>query len=74
VIVNLVVYWFGFLLLANIYRINIIQIVVQLSVPLQNYKVLHVVKVRQGGLKCFRNQMKKYVMLCGVKIIMHGFT
>jgi len=38
VIVNLVVYWFEFLLLANIYRIKIIQIVVQLSVPLQIYK------------------------------------
>jgi len=45
VIVNLVVYWFGFLLLADIYRIKIIQIVVQLSVPLQIYKLLHVVKV-----------------------------
>lgn len=45
VIVNLVVYWFEFLLLADIYRIKIFQIVVQLSVPLQIYKVLHVVKV-----------------------------
>jgi hypothetical protein len=73
-IVNLVVCWFGFLLLADIYRIKIIRIIVQLSVPLQIYKILHVVKVRQGGLKCFRNQKMKYVLLCGIKIIMHGFT
>jgi hypothetical protein len=67
VIVHAVLYWFGFWLFADIYRIKIIQIVVRLSVPLQVYEVLHVIIVRKGVVKCFRNLMK-YVLFSGIKI------